>query len=254
MKLLDFGIAKIAASTMTSAGACSAARSTWRPSRCPGREVDGRADVFAAGVVLYELLSQHRPFEAETPTAVMMKIVSEDPQPLSKFCPDLPPALIAAVMKALQREPPRRFPHAGDFAAELKLVRLAAERGAETQADRVAGPGADHLHSADAGTGAGAATVAAGAAAPPVVDPGRHDVDGVGAGHLAADGDRPEPDVHLAPDCRRRDCGRGAGRRAHRARDGKSPGPSRRSAASGAAPARPRPLRRRRRAAPARPV
>ena len=64
----------------------------------------------------------------------MMKIVSEDPQPLAKFCPDLPPALIAAVMKALQREAPRRFPHAGDFAAELKLVRLSAERGAETQA------------------------------------------------------------------------------------------------------------------------
>ena len=106
--------------------------------------------MFAAGVVLYELLSQHRPFEAETPTAVMMKIVSEDPQPLAKFCPDLPPALIAAVMKALQREPPRRFAHAGDFAAELKLVRLSAERGAETQADRVAGSGADDLHPAHA--------------------------------------------------------------------------------------------------------
>ena len=53
-------------------------------------------------------------------------------------------------MKALQREAPRRFPHAGDFAAELKLVRLSAERGAETQADRVAGSGADDLHPADA--------------------------------------------------------------------------------------------------------
>ena len=133
VKLLDFGIAKIAASTMTSAGSVLGSAFYMAPEQVSGREVDGRADVFAAGVVLYELLSQHRPFEAETPTAVMMKIVSEDPQPLSKFCPDLPPALIAAVMKALQREAPRRFPHAGDFAAELKLVRLSAERGRETQ-------------------------------------------------------------------------------------------------------------------------
>ena len=131
VKLLDFGIAKIAASTMTSAGSVLGSAFYMAPEQV-GREVDGRADVFAAGVVLYELLSQHRPFEAETPTAVMMKIVSEDPQPLSKFCPNLPPALIDAVMKALQREAARRFPHAGDFAAELKLVRLSAERGADT--------------------------------------------------------------------------------------------------------------------------
>jgi eukaryotic-like serine/threonine-protein kinase len=132
VKLLDFGIAKIAASTMTSAGSVLGSAFYMAPEQVSGREVDGRADVFAAGVVLYELLSQHRPFEAETPTAVMMKIVSEDPQPLSKFCPNLPPALIDAVMKALQREASRRFPHAGDFAAELKLVRLSAERGADT--------------------------------------------------------------------------------------------------------------------------
>jgi hypothetical protein len=132
VKLLDFGIAKIAASTMTSAGSVLGSAFYMAPEQVSGREVDGRADVFAAGVVLFELLSQHRPFEAETPTAVMMKIVSEDPQPLQKFCPDLPPSLIAAVMKALQREPARRFAHAGDFAAELKLVRISAERGAET--------------------------------------------------------------------------------------------------------------------------
>ena len=133
VKLLDFGIAKIASSTMTSAGSVLGSAFYMAPEQVAGREVDGRADVFAAGVVLFELLSQHRPFEADTPTAVMMKIVSEDPQPLTRFCPDLPPALVAAVMRALQREPARRFAHAGDFAAELKLVRLSAERGAETQ-------------------------------------------------------------------------------------------------------------------------
>ena len=170
VKLLDFGIAKIAASTMTSAGSVLGSAFYMAPEQVAGREVDGRADVFAAGVVLYELLSQHRPFEAETPTAVMMKIVSEDPQPLSKFCPELPPALIAAVMKALQREPPRRFPHAGDFAAELKLVRLAAERGAETQAAESPDLAQTIFIPPTPGTGT-AAGVATAPQRPPTVDP-----------------------------------------------------------------------------------
>ena len=168
VKLLDFGIAKIAASTMTSAGSVLGSAFYMAPEQVSGREVDGRADVFAAGVVLFELLSQHRPFEAETPTAVMMKIVSEDPQPLSKFCPDLPPALVAAVMKALQREPPRRFAHAGDFAAELKLVRLAAERGAETQATESPDLAQTIFIPPTPGTAAGAATAPQ---RPPTVDP-----------------------------------------------------------------------------------
>jgi len=167
VKLLDFGIAKIAASTMTSAGSVLGSAFYMAPEQVSGREVDGRADVFAAGVVLYELLSQHRPFEAETPTAVMMKIVSEDPQPLSKFCPDLPPALIAAVMKALQRDAARRFPHAGDFGAELKLVRLSAERGAETMITESPDLAQTIFIPPTPGSGAAAGT----AASRPAVDP-----------------------------------------------------------------------------------
>ena len=124
MKLLDFGIAKIAASTMTSAGSVLGSAFYMAPEQVTGREVDGRADIFAAGVVLYELITTHRPFEGESPTVVMMKIVNEEPQPITKFVSDLPPALVAAVMKALNREPARRFPHAGDFGAELRLLRL----------------------------------------------------------------------------------------------------------------------------------
>ena len=158
VKLLDFGIAKIAASTMTSAGSVLGSAFYMAPEQVSGREVDGRADVFAAGVVLFELLSQHRPFEAETPTAVMMKIVSEDPQPLSKFCPDLPPALVAAVMKALQREAPRRFAHAGRFCGRAEAGAACRRARRRDAGDRVARPGADHLHSAHTGHGAGAAT------------------------------------------------------------------------------------------------
>jgi serine/threonine-protein kinase len=132
VKLLDFGIAKIAASTMTSAGSVLGSAFYMAPEQVTGREVDGRADIFAAGVVLYELLTSHRPFEGESPTVVMMKIVNEDATPITKYLSDLQPALAAAVMRALNREPARRFPHAGDFGAELRLLRLSAERGSET--------------------------------------------------------------------------------------------------------------------------
>ncbi len=132
IKLLDFGIAKIAASTMTSAGSVLGSAFYMAPEQVAGREVDGRADVFAAGVVLYEMLSGHRPFEAESPTAVMLKIINEEPQPITRFCPDLPPGIVSSVMKALSKDPAHRYAHAGDFAAELKLLRLSAERESET--------------------------------------------------------------------------------------------------------------------------
>jgi eukaryotic-like serine/threonine-protein kinase len=117
VKLLDFGIAKIAASTMTNTGSVLGSAAYMAPEQVAGREIDGRADVFSAGVVLYELLAGRKPFEAEAPTAVMMKIVKEDPVPIRTYAPDLPSTLVTAVNKALEKDPDRRFMHAGDFGA-----------------------------------------------------------------------------------------------------------------------------------------
>ncbi|HXE80557.1 MAG TPA: serine/threonine-protein kinase [Vicinamibacterales bacterium] len=132
VKLLDFGIAKVAASTMTQSGSVMGSASYMAPEQVAGRELDGRADVFSAGVVLYELLAKRKPFEAEAPTAVMMKILNEEPPPLRQFAPDVPPALADAVMKALQKDPDKRYLHAGDFGAELRLIRLSLERTTDT--------------------------------------------------------------------------------------------------------------------------
>jgi hypothetical protein len=135
VKLLDFGIAKVAASTMTHSGSVLGSAAYMAPEQVAGREIDGRADVFAAGVVLYELLAGRKPFEGEAPTAVMMKIIKEEPPPLRQFAPDIPAALANAVNKALQKDPDRRFMHAGDFGAELRLIRLSLERTTETVVD-----------------------------------------------------------------------------------------------------------------------
>ena len=132
IKLLDFGIAKVAASTMTQSGSVMGSASYMAPEQVAGRELDGRADVFSAGVVLYELIARRKPFAADAPTAVMMKILNEEPPPLRQFAPDIPAALVNAVNKALQKDPDRRFMHAGDLGAELRLVRLSLERTTET--------------------------------------------------------------------------------------------------------------------------
>ena len=102
----------------------------------------------------------------------MMKIVNEEPQPITKFVSDLPPALVAAVMKALNREPARRFPHAGDFGAELRLLRLSAERASET----VAGDREDLAQTMfiPSTPAAGAAAAQAGAAVATPADPAAH--------------------------------------------------------------------------------
>ncbi len=139
IKLLDFGIAKIASSTMTSAGSVVGSASYMAPEQVAGKEIDGRADVFSAGVVLYEMLSGRKPFEGEGPTAVMMKIVKEDPPPLREYAPTLPATLVDAVDRALQKDPEKRFPHAGDLGAELRLIRLAVERTSDTLSEGAEG-------------------------------------------------------------------------------------------------------------------
>src|SRR4249919_172864 len=102
VKLLDFGIAKLTSSTLTRQGDVLGSASYMSPEQVSGGEsVDGRADIFSTGVVLYELLAGRKPFVADSPTAVILKILKEDPTPIETLVKDLPPELIAAVMRAL---------------------------------------------------------------------------------------------------------------------------------------------------------
>jgi serine/threonine protein kinase len=124
IKLLDFGIAKLTSSTLTRQGDVLGSASYMSPEQVAGGEsVDGRADIFSSGVVLYELLAGRKPFIADSPTAVILKILKEEPTPLNTIVPDLPPELVAAVMRALAKDPERRFPTADAFGRELQQIR-----------------------------------------------------------------------------------------------------------------------------------
>ncbi|MGE3955178.1 MAG: serine/threonine-protein kinase [Vicinamibacterales bacterium] len=126
VKLLDFGIAKLTSSNLTRQGDVLGSASYMSPEQVGGSDsVDGRADIFSTGVMLYELLTGHKPFEADAPTAVILKILKDDPPPLDTHVQGLPPQLVAAVMKALAKNPDDRFPRADALGRELQMIRRA---------------------------------------------------------------------------------------------------------------------------------
>jgi hypothetical protein len=88
-----------------------------------GKNVDGRSDVFAVGIVLYELLAGRRPFQGDNIAAVMKAILEDTPQALTAIVPALDPRIWAAVQKALNKNPDDRPWSASEFAHDLQLVR-----------------------------------------------------------------------------------------------------------------------------------
>jgi serine/threonine-protein kinase len=124
VKLLDFGIAKLTTSTLTRQGDVLGSASYMSPEQVGGSEsVDGRADVFSTGVVLYELLTGRKPFEGDSPTAVIVKILKDDPTAIETLAPGLPPDLVTAVTKALAKDPATRFQSADAFGRQLQAIR-----------------------------------------------------------------------------------------------------------------------------------
>jgi serine/threonine protein kinase len=128
VKLLDFGIAKFATATQLTASGMVKGKSAYlAPEQLEaGRPIDGRVDLFALGVVLHELLTQERLFADATDLGTMKRILGmEIPLP-SRKSPGVPPELDRIVMKALERDPSRRYASAAEMARDLDEVILAA--------------------------------------------------------------------------------------------------------------------------------
>jgi serine/threonine-protein kinase len=121
VKVTDFGIARaVSEASMTVTGTTLGSVHYFSPEQARGDEVTGASDVYALGIVLYEMLTGRRPFEGDSAAGVALKRLNEDPAPPSAFRP-VPTGLSAIVMRALQREPADRFPDAGSFAEALRL-------------------------------------------------------------------------------------------------------------------------------------
>ena len=120
-KIMDFGIAKLGPDHhITKTGMMVGTVHYMSPEQVRGRELDGRTDVFSAGVILYELLAGERPFKGEDVTAILYKIVNEEPPPLGlDALGALGPPLKQVLDKALAKDPATRYATAAEFAEEL---------------------------------------------------------------------------------------------------------------------------------------
>jgi len=129
VKLTDFGIARIANDLVrTQAGIMVGSPAYMSPEQIVGDEIDGRSDVFSLGVTTYELLTGSKPFDASTITAVMHKIIYEQPAPVE----DLSPAVERVLRKAMEKEPAKRYQSARAFAEDLGLAMLTSGVQGET--------------------------------------------------------------------------------------------------------------------------
>ncbi|MBP8857450.1 MAG: SUMF1/EgtB/PvdO family nonheme iron enzyme, partial [Anaerolineaceae bacterium] len=132
--LTDFGIAKLLEAeeghTLTGTGVGVGTPEYMAPEQGLGKEVDGRADIYGLGVVLYEMVTGRKPYEAETPLAVLLKQVN-DPLPRPKqYIPDLPDEVERVIFKALAKKPEDRYEDMAAFAAALEsLVQM--QQGSE---------------------------------------------------------------------------------------------------------------------------
>jgi hypothetical protein len=124
VKILDFGIAKFAQSSVTQSGMIMGTPSYMAPEQIMGKPVDGRADLFSVGVLMYELLSGQKPFTGESPTTVVYQIIHVEPPPVNASVPDLPDSLHEIVSRALQKNPDDRYSRASEMSSDLQMVKM----------------------------------------------------------------------------------------------------------------------------------
>jgi eukaryotic-like serine/threonine-protein kinase len=170
IKLLDFGLAKLAQDAtpitpesqlqtmkdaITAQGTILGTLQYMAPEQVEGKtdQIDARTDIFAFGVVVYEMATGKKAFEGKSQASLMAKILETDPEPMSALAPMTPPALDRLVKKSLAKDPDRRWQSASDACDELKWI---AEQGTVARIPSSSRPGG----SLTIALGAGAALMA----------------------------------------------------------------------------------------------
>jgi serine/threonine-protein kinase len=136
VKVTDFGIARAGASEITQTGSIMGTARYISPEQAQGHAVSPRSDLYAIGIMLYELLTANVPFEGDSVVAIALRHLSEPPRPPSSFVPTIPASLDAVVMRALEKSPERRYADADEFLAALEVERerLRRDDGSHTAA------------------------------------------------------------------------------------------------------------------------
>lgn len=123
IKVTDFGIARAINSSQTLMYATSVMGSAHylSPEQASGKPINGASDIYSLGVVLYEMLTGRVPYEGDSPISVALKHVRERCVPPSKYNTNIPPLLEAAILKALEKEPLKRFQSISEMISDLRL-------------------------------------------------------------------------------------------------------------------------------------
>jgi eukaryotic-like serine/threonine-protein kinase len=122
LKLTDFGIARLTDSSKTKTGMVLGTPSYMSPEQLAGQKIEGRSDLFSLAVSLYQLLCGKLPFQGESMAQLMFKIANEPPADILSVNPNVPPALVAFLDKALAKNPDERFQSGEAFAAALRAA------------------------------------------------------------------------------------------------------------------------------------
>lgn len=121
VKITDFGIARITDSSKTRTGTVLGTPNYMSPEQCMGKKVDGRADLFSLGVVMYQMISGELPFKGESMATLMYAIVNEPPVDIKKVKPDINPALRKVIHNAIGKKPDKRYQSGKKLAAHLRV-------------------------------------------------------------------------------------------------------------------------------------
>ena len=161
VKLTDFGVARIQDSgeATRTQGSMVGTLKYMSPEQVQGQKIDSRADLFSVGVVLYQLLTDRRPFDGDNDFSIIHQIIGHTPQPPSAYNARLPAALDGVVARALAKDREQRFSTARDFATALQsAIRRAEDATVVPPADPMRKPVEDGPGTGSRGTAAGTGT------------------------------------------------------------------------------------------------
>ncbi|HEV2829988.1 MAG TPA: protein kinase [Pyrinomonadaceae bacterium] len=136
VKVLDFGLAKLAGTSpsevaaeaptqqvRTGSGMVVGTAGYMSPEQARGKAVDVRSDIFSLGAVIYEMVTQRKPFDGETPSDIMASILKTDPPPISQFLDDAPAELVRIVTKTLRKDREERYQMVKDLLIDLRVLK-----------------------------------------------------------------------------------------------------------------------------------
>ncbi|MBP9944757.1 MAG: protein kinase [Vicinamibacteria bacterium] len=127
VKILDFGLARLGSSDLTKTGVVMGTPNYMSPEQVMGERVDARSDVFSAGAVFYELLTNRKPFDAESVHATLYQVVHRDPPPPRQWDPRLPEEVVTIIETSMNKQVASRYKNAAALRDAIRAFRYGEE-------------------------------------------------------------------------------------------------------------------------------